>query len=101
MRRFGKTYAHPLIVLVALPSQADNSRFGIVAGKTLGKAVQRNRAKRLLRAALQPSLPAIKPGWDILLIARRRMVGATYEQTQAALTQLLHRSHLLQEVHAT
>lgn len=99
VRRFGKSYAHPLIVLIALPNQAENTRFGVAAGRSVGNAVRRNRAKRLLRNALQRYLPVIKPGWDVVLIARRTMAGATFDQTVTALAVLLGRARLLQEVH--
>ena len=99
VRRLGKSYAHPLIVLIALPNQAENTRFGVAAGRSVGNAVRRNRAKRLLRSALQQQLPVIKPGWDVVLIARHRMAGATFQQTVSALVALLGRAKLLQEVH--
>lgn len=98
VRRFGKSYAHPLIVLIALPTQAELSRFGVAAGRSVGKAVRRNRAKRLLRNALQRYLPVVKPGWDVVLIARRTMVGATFDQTVTALAVLLERAGLLKEI---
>jgi ribonuclease P protein component len=98
VRRHGKSYAHPLIVLIALPNQAENSRFGVAAGRSVGNAVRRNRAKRLLRSALQQYLPAIQPGWDVVLIARQRIAGATFQQTVTALAALLDRANLLLEV---
>lgn len=97
VRRLGKSYAHPLIVLVALPNEVDRPRFGIAAGRSLGKAVQRNRAKRLLRESLRPLIPRISPGWDLLLMARGPMAGADYPQIQAALADLLERARLLSE----
>lgn len=99
VRRLGKSYAHPLVVLIALPNQEENTRFGVAAGRSVGNAVRRNRAKRILRAALQQYLPDVKPGWDVVLIARRTMTGATFQQTVTALAALLGRAKLLQEVH--
>lgn len=98
VRRFGKSYAHPLIVLVALPNQEEITHFGVAAGRSVGNAVRRNRAKRLLRAAVQQYLPVVKPGWDVVLIARRTMTGATFQQTVNALAALLGRAKLLPEV---
>ena len=71
---------------------------GVAAGRSVGNAVRRNRAKRLLRSALQQYLPAIQPGWDVVLIARQRMAGATFQQTVNALAALLDRASLLPEV---
>jgi len=101
VRQAGKSYAHPLVVLIALPApgQAENSRFGVAAGRSVGNAVHRNRAKRLLRNVLQSYLPVIVPGWDVVLIARRQMAEATCQQTRSVLLGLLKRARLLQEIH--
>jgi ribonuclease P protein component len=99
VRQAGKSYAHPLVVLIALPApdQVEHSRFGVAAGRSVGNAVHRNRAKRLLRNALQSYLPMIVPGWDVVVIARRPMAEATCQQTQAVLFGLLKRARILQD----
>jgi len=66
----------------------------VTAGRSVGGAVQRNRAKRLLREAMRMLLPTIRPGWDLILIARQPLPGATYQQVQAALSQLIRRAGL-------
>ena len=70
-------------------------RVGVSAGKTTGSAVQRNRAKRLLREAMRPLLGSIAAGWDVTLIARPALVNATLEETRAALIHLLRRAQIL------
>ena len=80
-----------------MPNQQDRSRIGIIAGRSVGKAVERNRAKRLMRAVMHSQLLHMMPGWDIVLIARKPMVSATYQQTQAVLSVLLRRGQLLLE----
>jgi ribonuclease P protein component len=97
VRRLGKSYAHPLVVLVALPNEQNNVHFAISSGRSVGSAVQRNRAKRLLREALRPLIPNIPPGWDILLLSRRPLAEASYQDTQEALIIVLKRAHLLIE----
>lgn len=102
VRRFGKSYAHPLVVLIA-QSGDDPSRVrvGIAAGRTVGSAVKRNRAKRLLRAAMQRLLPDLQPGSDLLLIARQPLTASTLEDTFVALRLLCHRAGLLTSSDAT
>ena len=95
VRRLGKSYAHPLIVLVAFPNDQPAARFGIIAGRSVGGAVQRNRSKRILRAIVHPLRMTIVPGWDIILLARLPMGTATFVETQGALVGLLRRAHLL------
>lgn len=95
MRRQGKTYAHPLVVLIACPSPASPTRVAFAAGKNIGGAVVRNRAKRRLRAAVQSQWPSISPGWDLLLVARPALVQARWPDVLKALVTLLGRSEVL------
>ena len=95
VRNFGKSYAHPLVVLVAIPSTKKGLRVGIIAGRSVGGAVQRNRAKRLLREAMRSLSSRVSPGWDLVLIGRRPLLGATLQQVQAAVSQLVSRANLL------
>ena len=97
VRRFGKSYAHPLVVLVAQANEISTHhiRVGVAAGKTTGTAVHRNRAKRLIREAMRPYLASLASGWDLILIARPALVTATLEDTRAALLNLLRRANIL------
>jgi ribonuclease P protein component len=95
VRRFGKSYAHPLIVLYVLKSEHPATRVGVAAGNTVGNAVRRNRAKRLLRAAMSTLLPVTAPGSDLMLIARSPLAESNLDQTCAALSSLLKRAGLL------
>lgn len=95
VRQSGKSYAHPLVVLVAQPNQSQNIRVGVTAGKTVGTAVSRNRAKRLLREVMRPMLPNLASGWDLILIARPKLVTASLEITRDAVITLLHRAKLI------
>lgn len=98
VRRTGKSYAHPLAVLIASPAQNANPRFGFVTGRTVGSAVRRNRAKRLLRSALRHYLPSVSPGWDAIMIARPPLLQAQWSEILAAVGFLLRRSGMIQEL---
>lgn len=96
VRREGRSYAHPLVVVIATtapPEIAPPSRAAVVAGRKVGGAVVRNRAKRLLREALRHE--RLKPGWDLILVARSAIVGARLTQVRTALHQVLQRGELL------
>jgi ribonuclease P protein component len=95
VRRSGKSYAHPLVVLYAMKSEAVGVRVGVSAGLAVGNAVKRNRAKRLLRAATNELLPQITLGSDLLLIARSPLPASDLHQTREALFTLLERAGLL------
>jgi ribonuclease P protein component len=97
VRRSGKSYAHPFIVLVVLPADGERSLFGVSAGSSVGGAVQRNRAKRLIREGIRPLLPKIRSGWKVVLIARKPITTAQLTDIQASLQELFARAHLLNE----
>jgi ribonuclease P protein component len=93
VRRDGKSYAHPLVVLIV--QNNDQPRVGVAAGKAVGTAVYRNRTKRLLREAMRSLIPNIASGSDLILIARPALVSATLEDTRRALSNLLQRAKIL------
>ncbi len=112
VRRSGKSYAHPLVVLIALKSEKSDQprvRVGVAAGRTVGTAVTRNRAKRLLREAMRTLIPNIAlrlrstkdnaSNLDLMLIARPRLASASLEDTRQALLTLLQSAQLLSPVH--
>jgi ribonuclease P protein component len=102
VRRSGKSYAHPLVVLIVQahapggsPVDQPRLKVGVAAGRAVGTAVYRNRAKRLLREAMRTLIPSIRPGLDLILIARSGLVSATLEETRNALLTLLQRAQIL------
>ena len=95
VRRTGKSYAHPLSILVIAPNGRGISRFGVSASRAVGGAVARNRAKRRMREILRKNLPDIEAGWDILLIARSPIVDAEWKQLFESITGLLKRAGIL------
>jgi len=54
-----------------------------------------------MRAAIQPLLAKILPGWDIIIIARQAMKKADYSTTQDALLNLLDRANLISKPNGT
>ena len=95
VRRYGKSYAHPLVVLYTTSSIEPNPRIGISAGRWVGGAVERNRAKRLLREVMRSFIPQIPPGNDLLLIARSPLPESTFSSVKEALETLLKRAKLI------
>ncbi len=96
VRREGKSFAHPLVVLlVAKSPHAEKIRIGVAASKAVGKAVARNRAKRRLREIMRPLLPYLPRGYDLVLIARKPMSEASFAEIKSAVHTLLRRAGLL------
>ena len=89
----GKSWSNSLVVLRALPNELGWTRCGFAAGKRLGKAVVRNRVKRLLREGVR--LTPIKEGWDMVFIARPAAAEADYHSLRGGIEGLLSRARLL------
>ena len=66
----GKSYVHPHCVLYVAKNRLGYTRIGLTATKKVGHAVQRNRARRVMRAALSEHLAQNIGGYDIILVAR-------------------------------
>jgi ribonuclease P protein component len=94
VRQQGRSRRHPLAVLIAQPNGLDVSRFAFIASRRVGKAVQRNRARRLLREVIRLHLAEIKPGWDCLLIARQGLPEAKLAEAETAVLSLIAQLHL-------
>lgn len=95
VRRSGKSYAHPLLVLVLQPGEVGQLHVGVVTSRTIGTAVRRNRVKRLLREAIRTLVPSLVTGHDILLIARPPLASCSMFEVREALLTLLRRAHLI------
>lgn len=95
VRQEGRAWSHPLLVLVAAPNPIGWTRIGVVAGRRVGTAVARNRARRLLREAARHLYPRLMPGWDLVLIARPPILTVKEPQVEAALEGLVREAGLL------
>jgi len=95
VRALKQSWAHPLLVLYVAPNSLDVSRVGISVGKRIGKAVVRNRVKRLIREAVRSYLPRLARGYDLVIIARPPVAEASYKQVSQAVERLLGRARLL------
>ncbi len=95
VRKIGRSRAHPLLILASAPHEAGFVRVGLTVGKKVGTAVQRNRAKRLLREAARAVLPRIASGQDIVLIGRPETAASGLAEVSSVLEMLLRRGGLL------
>ena len=80
------------MVLFVAPGSGE---FALVAGKKIGGAVQRNRARRVLRAAIREVAPRGVEGHDVVLVAREAIRGARTQDLITEMTELLRRGGTL------
>jgi ribonuclease P protein component len=96
LKSSGSSWPHRLLVLVSLPNGLDYTRVGVTASRRVGGAVARNRAKRLLRESTRHLYPHIRPGLDLLLIARPAVLKEKEPRVREALGRLLEQAELFQ-----
>ena len=89
----GKTWVVGLLVMKAVPNGLLLSRYGFTISRRVGKAVARNRVRRVLSEIMRRIL--LKPGWDIVFIARPAAAGAGYMDVKKSVFDLLSRARLL------
>lgn len=113
VRRSGRAVKHPLAIFLVAPSSIMDgqftekgvmmgcppSRFAFVASRRVGSAVQRNRAKRLMREAVRLQMNKIQSGWDGIFIARQETVDSTLPEIIDAVENLFSRAKILQKNH--
>lgn len=96
MRQQGRKFNHTLLALSFMPNGLMHNRYGIVTSKQLGKAVARNRVRRLVRAALQSLHTEFAVGYDVVIVTRPDIAGQPFEVVRRIIMELAARAGLLQ-----
>jgi ribonuclease P protein component len=78
-----------LMTMFTRDREAATPRLGIAATRKMGPAVERNRAKRLVRELFRHHKPA--GGVDVVVVPRREMLDAPYARLEAEFCALLSR----------
>ncbi len=93
----GKSAATPHLVLYTRRNRRGENRLGYTVSVKLGHAVVRNRVRRRLREIVRLNEPALKQGWDMVVVARSRSVGAPYRKLEASFLDACGKLGLLRE----
>ena len=78
-----------LMTMFTRDREAATPRLGIAATRKMGPAVERNRAKRLVRELFRHHKP--DAGVDVVVVPRREMLDAPYARLEAEFCALLGR----------
>ena len=95
--RLGKKAYGSLFSFISLPNSLNKSRFAVVISKkTVPRAVDRNRIKRLVRESVRSNLPQILPGYDsVVVFLKKSPEKPCWKTISPEIDLLLRRTRLL------
>lgn len=85
------------MVIYCRKNHLGHNRLGITTSVKLGHAVVRNRARRRLREIFRLNGDKLKPGYDLILVARGRTAGAPWTELNSTFLRLCEKLDLLQK----
>lgn len=91
----GKAVGGQYVALYYYGSGMETTRFGFSVSKKIGKAVVRNRIKRILREICRQNRVKVKNGFNIILTARPKIKGIKYGLVEQEIMHLLWKAGLL------
>jgi ribonuclease P protein component len=98
LRRSGRRWEEALLSLNGAANRRRHVRCGFVVAKRIGTAVMRNRVRRRLREAVRLALPRVRPGWDLIFIARsNELATIDFTAVRLMIESVLRRANLLVE----
>ena len=86
----GKSFVSPTIAVYINKNRLGKVRLGITAGKKIGNAVCRNRAKRVIYAAFRECEKNIALGYDFVIVARTRILSVKSNQVANELNKIIN-----------
>ncbi len=93
----GKSAVNPYMVVYCRRNRTGETRLGYTVSVKLGHAVVRNRIRRRLRETVRLNASRLKPGWDLVLVARSRALDAPFQKLQGAFLSSCDKLGLLRE----
>ncbi|HVJ49109.1 ribonuclease P protein component [Desulfitobacterium sp.] len=88
----GKSFSNRYVVFYIMEG---TSKYGFIASKKVGNAVQRNRAKRLMREVIRRNLSQLKPNLEIICIARANLKGVSYGEVENSCLNTLKKARVI------
>ena len=94
----GSKYWNRYFVIYVLNTDFKVLRLGITVSKKVGKSVQRNRVKRLIRESFCQLRPQMKIGYDIVVVGRTPASQLTCQEARNGLAHLFQRAAILNTI---
>ncbi|RKX33129.1 MAG: ribonuclease P protein component [Verrucomicrobia bacterium] len=91
----GRRWTGRYMVLWLRSGEGAALRLGVVASRRIGGAVKRNRARRLLRELFRRERKRMRGDFDVVLVARKEILDAEWEELVAELRRLAKAAGLL------
>ncbi len=87
----GKSSAKPALVIYALKNRVGICRVGITTSKKTGNAVERNRSRRIIRAACQSVFRdyELSGNYDIVFVSRNKTKYLKSPQVEKAMIECM------------
>ncbi len=92
----GKSIVDPFVVMYFLPNRKGVNRLGITVSKKIGGAVVRSRARRLIKEAFRLQEDKFSLGYDLVFVARGRMVGTGLAKIMTSMERIAKKGGLMQ-----
>ena len=78
----GASAVRPCLVVYARENRSEENHLGFTVTAKVGKAVTRNRVRRRLREIDRLHETELKPGYDLVVVARARAAGVAYARLE-------------------
>ena len=91
----GRSAVSPYFAIYCRKTNRPISRLGITTGVKLGNAVKRNRARRRIRELYRTNEARLMPGYDIVVVARARVIYGRYHDLERSFLQLMRKLELV------
>ena len=95
VKREGRRCRNSLFDVIFCTSQTEETRIGIVVGRRFGKAVDRNRGKRIFRELVKKNQSLLVQGYDIIIFPKQPVLTISHEPLCDSWVQVLAREGLL------